>query len=385
VNNELKMSRDRYQSLFNSAGDAIFIHDMEGRFLEVNDAACLRLGYSRDEFLAMTPMDVDAPGYAEIVPKRIEYLMAKGSMLFETAHKRRDGKIVPTELSARIIDYEGAPAVMSLARDISERIEAKNLLERRLRYEEAVAHCSRELMAGSPESLNAVLGHLRLATGADRVYLFENFTDEDGEHRMRQVCDTRGPGVPPRAESDRPAGLLHAVSCPRWHAELAEGRTVSGLAEEFPPDERAFLLEQSIKSLLVLPVSVDGQWYGFIGFDDIREGRRWSDEDVYLLRTAAEMTGACISKCRAEDRLRATLHEREVLLKEIHHRVKNNMQIVSSLLSLQMDFIKNEEDRDIFVESQNRVHTMALIHEKLYQSHDLVNINFGEYLENLVN
>jgi len=87
----------------------------------------------------------------------------------------------------------------------------------------------------------------------------------------------------------------------------------------------------------------------------------------------------------AEERLRESLTEKEVLLKEIHHRVKNNMQIVSSLLSLQMDFIKNEEDRDIFVESQNRVHTMALIHEKLYQSHDLVNINFGEYLENLVN
>jgi len=380
VNMELKLSRDRYQSLFNSAGAAIFIHDLEGRFLEVNDAACGRLGYSRDELLAMTPMDIDAPGYAEVVPRRIEYLMEKGSVLLETAHKSRDGRVIPTELSARIIDYEGTPAIMSLARDISDRVEAKSLLERRLRYEEAVAHCSRELMADSPESLKAVLGRLRLATGADRVYFFENFTDAGGELRMRQACDSRGPGVPPRTESDRPAGLAYAESCPRWRDELSEGRTVSGLAEEFPPDERDLLREQSIQSLLALPVSVDGQWYGFIGFDDIREGRRWSDEDVYLLRTAAEMTGAYLSKCRAEDRLRATLHEREVLLKEIHHRVKNNFQVITSMLNLQSRSIKDEAVLQPFRESQNRIKAMALIHEKLYQSKNFSRIAFDDYI-----
>jgi two-component sensor histidine kinase len=87
----------------------------------------------------------------------------------------------------------------------------------------------------------------------------------------------------------------------------------------------------------------------------------------------------------AEVRIKASLEEKEVLLKEIHHRVKNNLQIVSSLLQLQASYIKDNDALQIFEESRDRIKSMALIHEQLYQSNDLAQIDFPEYLRSLLN
>jgi PAS domain S-box-containing protein len=126
---------DRYRLLFNHGSDAVFVHELgegglPGKFLEVNDVACRKLGYTREELLRLGPVDIDAPETHAAVPRILEKLRAENAAVWEAVHVAKDGRRFPVELSARRFEFEGTPAIVSVARDITARKRAEQRLAR---------------------------------------------------------------------------------------------------------------------------------------------------------------------------------------------------------------------------------------------------------------
>ena len=122
----LQEGEARYKALFYGNSDAVYLHGLlpsgePDRFVEVNEEACRRLGYSEAELLNLTPQDIDV---GDVDKKRlviIQTLMSEGHAVFEMEHVARDGRIIPEEISASLIELQGRPMVLSIARDITER------------------------------------------------------------------------------------------------------------------------------------------------------------------------------------------------------------------------------------------------------------------------
>jgi len=124
----LQESEERYRTLFESASDALFIHDRNGKILDVNRAAVERLGYSREELLAICLTDIVLPEFAALVPDQTRAVVERGRMIFETAHLARDGRRIPVETSSQVIPYRKGTAILAVSRDITRRKRSEEVL-----------------------------------------------------------------------------------------------------------------------------------------------------------------------------------------------------------------------------------------------------------------
>ncbi len=133
----LKESEQKFRSLFDYINDSVFIHTLSGKILEVNDAACKELGYSKKELLLLSPRKVDSSRFAKNIPRRIKEVLKKGSSIFETVHVAKSGKEIAVEVNAKIIYFAGKRAIISICRDITERKKAeRDLKENIQRYQQ---------------------------------------------------------------------------------------------------------------------------------------------------------------------------------------------------------------------------------------------------------
>lgn len=187
----LTASERRWHLLVNKANDAIFILDSNGRFREVNETLCLRLGYSADELLGMNVSEIDPPEFATGVPGRMDEVMRQSSAVFESAHVHRNGRIIPIELSCRAIELEGQPACLSIARDITERKQTERTL----------AFIAKQGWTGSGNDfLQSLVGFLSEVLHMEYVLVAEFLADGSGgidAVKAFWACDHVAPDITP--------------------------------------------------------------------------------------------------------------------------------------------------------------------------------------------
>jgi PAS domain S-box-containing protein len=118
---ERKEREEEYKELVNGMNDSVYVIDFDAKFVEVNDTAVEFLGYSREELLSMGPADIDPLRDAEDISRLVEGMKAGETQVFETQHETKGGNIIPVEVSSSLVSYQGERAILSIARDITER------------------------------------------------------------------------------------------------------------------------------------------------------------------------------------------------------------------------------------------------------------------------
>ena len=192
----LMESEEQFRTLFTNANDAIFLHSISdngqpGTFIEVNDTACRRLGYSRDELLTMSPPDIESDEMKWMDKEYITILQSRGHATYETEHLTHDNEKIPIEISAHVYEFKGEKMVLSIARDISER----------KRFEFAIQNTNKKLNLLSSITRHDILNQLTILMGyldlseeiADNTQLLDFISQEkkSAETITRQILFTR--------------------------------------------------------------------------------------------------------------------------------------------------------------------------------------------------
>ncbi len=174
----------------------------------------------------------------------------------------------------------------------------------------AIAAVSRTLLGSTgPEAFAGVLRVIGEALGADRAYIFDNFTGADGALYARQQHEWVAPGIAPQIGNALLQEFPYAdfPFLARAQGQQGASEVFVGLVQEMPPAERDMLTAQDIQALMVAPIASETQWFGFVGVDACRAARRWSAEDQAFLQAAAGVIGSARERGRSERRSAETL------------------------------------------------------------------------------
>lgn len=325
---ELARSERDLRTIFNNVYDGIFIHDLDGAILDANDRAAELHQTTRERLLTSTIADFAGPNAPlASIPDYLERAQAGETLQFEWAARRlQDNAIFDVEVSLRQVTLGNRPVIIAGVRDISDRKAAKAALEKRERYLATQVNLQQQLLSSrefQPDYRN-ILQILGRVSSASRVYFFENHLDNAGDLLMSQRSEWCAPGIAPEIDNPILQNLPYRDCFPRWQSILERGEIINDRVANLPDREREILQPQGILAILILPLMVDAEFKGFIGFDNCTSDRIWEPSEVSLLGSAASAISLHQERCQAIDalqqseaRLKATFQQAAVGIVEL--------------------------------------------------------------------
>ncbi|HEB02953.1 MAG TPA: PAS domain S-box protein, partial [Nitrospirae bacterium] len=353
---ELFESEERYRSLFDSHLIGVAITTLEGKIRSANKTFQDILGFTESELQSMSIKDITHPGDIEKNMKLFNDTVKRKLKQYgmEKRYFHKNGRILWCDLEVfAIYDEHGDfRYCFSMIRDITERKQAEEELRKN---QERLLNAQQVAKLGFWD-LNLVTGELYWS---DEIYRIIGAEPQEFVPSYEKFIE-----------------LVHPDDL-----EFVQKNVDSAIKDNVPYD---IDFREILSSGEVVYINAQGE-----------VTRDENDKPIRFMGTMLDITERkqaeeekqrqIINLEKADKSIKASLKEKEFLLKEIHHRVKNNMAVISSLLSLQSRYVKDPVDKGLFLESQNRIKSMALIHDRLYQSEDFINVNFKEYVKDLSN
>ncbi|MCX6285590.1 MAG: ATP-binding protein [Bacteroidetes bacterium] len=363
----LQQSEEKYKAIAENISDVIWMMDMNMKYTYVSPSIENQRGFTAQEFLNLGLEEIYPPESLKIVMDKFrEYnrlseqnKLRPGSVLIlEVQHKCKDGSIKTGEVHANTVLDENNKliAVHGITRDITERKLEESALKQRDKLLQSVTRAVISLLhrADLEIAIQEALQILGEAITADRVYIFENIRDTktlDTGMRLRHQWISSGSfGLETSSENEI---ISYQISFPRWFERLSTGKSINGLVKDFPDLERMVLEPRFIKSLLIIPIFIETNFWGFIGFDDCSSERVWSQAEENVLTTAAISIGmAYVKKHNELELIKAKEHAEEsdrlksAFLATMSHELRTPLNAIigfSGIIGKEMDSAEQEE------------------------------------------
>ena len=309
----LQASEQRLELALRGANLGTWDWDLTNGEVVINSRFASMLGYRQDEISPNIAQLIDLIHrddvhrlreiFEEHVCGRTTFFEAEFRMFSKSGEYRwilSKGQIVERSHSGKALRAAGTNL------DISENKITEQQLNNRDLLLDCAAHISRDLLSHDDFSaaINLVLERLGRTTKVDRVYIYENHADEFSDELLMSLRhEWVGENISVQLDNPDLQNLSYGIMLPRWYETLSAGRSLSGLVKDFPLTERELLEPQEVISILVVPIIIQGRYWGMIGFDDCTSERTWLESEVSILEATAGNIGHAIEREKTQQKL----------------------------------------------------------------------------------